>query len=515
MPLRIRLLLLLFIGNGIGRLCSAFVHSPHSPLSSWHGRRKYVSRSSSALLFAAVGGSDLANSLPEEISAMKVREIKAELKSCGIGTEDVFEKEALVERLAKVRRGEIQAASDVECGTDESECGPRPSGAAQNNENNGANGATSTSSTASTPVVDVPLVFYSLESFRTVDATNAAQSVYVRPSPGQFACIEAEYNCQTLTLLVDTACSGLVLRPSSVSRLKIQTFKNTFGRMAAAGGNANTAVAQLESLKIGEMTTGAMPAAVQDIGALPNGIDGIIGLAVLNQYATVDMSFQTGRLQLYRRHMNPSIEGMVEIARTKMNESRLKIFTVRVLVDGRGPVTMLVDTGAASSILNWRGLDQMGLARTSPEISPTPNDIGAIGADNVVLRLTHRYVMRKGFNLVSDGEKGGLPGVGLKSTVNIDIGDIPVLESLANENVGGILGADLLMQSDVVRLNFRGPVEGQLKLFGAAANVVALETELEEADPTTHFPGEANDSGTSNERGSSAPRRKKKKIRSD
>ena len=512
MPLRIRLLLLLFIGKGIGRLCSAFVHSPHPPLC-----RKYVSRSSSALLFAAVGGSDLANSLPEEISAMAVRDIKAELKSCGIGTEDVFEKEALVERLAKVRRGEIQAASDVECGTDENECGPRPSGAAQNNENNGANGATSTSSTASTPVVDVPLVFYSLESFRTVDATNAAQSVYVRPSPGQFACIEAElpYNCQTLTLLVDTACSGLVLRPSSVSRLKIQTFKNTFGRMAAAGGNANTAVAQLESLKIGEMTTGAMPAAVQDIGALPNGIDGIIGLAVLNQYATVDMSFQTGRLQLYRRHMNPSIEGMVEIARTKMNESRLKIFTVRVLVDGRGPVTMLVDTGAASSILNWRGLDQMGLARTSPEISPTPNDIGAIGADNVVLRLTHRYVMRKGFNLVSDGEKGGLPGVGLKSTVNIDIGDIPVLESLANENVGGILGADLLMQSDVVRLNFRGPVEGQLKLFGAAASVAALETELEEADPTTHFPGEANDSGTSNERGSSAPRRKKKKIRSD
>ena len=478
MPRRIRplLLLLFIIGNDIGRLCSAFVHSPHPPLSTAY---KYVSRSSSsALLFGAVGGSDLAN----QISVMKVRDIKAELKSCGIGTEDVFEKEALVERLVKVRRGEIQAASDVERGTDENEC--------QNNENNGA---TSTSSTASTPVVDVPLVFYSLlESFRAVDATNAAQSIYVRPSPGQFACIEAllPYNCQTLTLLVDTACSGLVLRPSTVSRLKIQTFKNTFGRMAAAGGNANTAVAQLESLKIGEMTTGAMPAAVQDIGALPSGIDGIVGLAVLNQYATVDMSFQTGRLQLYRRHMNPTIEGMVEVARTKMNESRLKIYTARVMLDGRGPVTMLVDTGAASSILNWRGLDQMGLARTSSEISPTPTDIGVIGADNAAFRLTHRYVMREGFNLVDDTNKGGLPGVELGSTVNIDIGDIPVLESLANENVGGILGADLLMQSDVVRLHFRGPVEGQLKLFGAAANVVALETDLEEADPTaTHFSG--------------------------
>ncbi len=374
----------------------------------------------------------------------------------------------------------------------------------------------STSSTASTPVVDVPLVFYSLESFRAVDATNAAQSIYVRPSPGQFACIKAElpYNCETLTLLVDTACSGLVLRPSSVSRLKIQTFKNTFGRMAAAGGNTKTGVAQLESLKIGEMTTGAMPAAVQDIGALPSGIDGIIGLALLNQYATVDMSFQTGRLQLYRRHMNPTIEGMVEVARTKMNESRLKIYTARVILDGRGPVTMLVDTGAASSILNWRGLGQMGLERTSSEISPTPTDIGAIGADNNALRLTHRYVMRKGFNLANEGR---LPGVRLGSTVNIDIGDIPVLESLANENVGGILGSDLLMQSDVVRLHFRGPVEGQLKLFGAATNVGTLETEMEEADPQAHyFSGEANDGGAaSNEQGSSSQRRKKKKIRSD
>ena len=126
----------------------------------------------------------------------------------------------------------------------------------------------------------MPLEFFSLENFRSVDAANTGQSIYVRPSPGQFACIRAElpYNRKTLTLLVDTACSGVVLSPSSVSRLKIPTFRNTFGSMAAAGGNvANTGVAQLESLKVGAITTGAMPAAVQDIGALPSGIDGIIG----------------------------------------------------------------------------------------------------------------------------------------------------------------------------------------------------------------------------------------------
>ena len=503
-----RVLLFSFLGN----LCLAFV--PPQLLGATmpaHAPRNYQSASSSSSLFA-VKGTKAAQSLLDEISAMKVREIKAELRSYGIGSEDVFEKKDLVDRLLKVRRGEIHAAGSMDCSVDGS-CAPRrPNGASQQqNNNNGAN--------AATPGADVPLEFFSLENFRSVDASNTGQSIYVRPSPGQFACIQAElpYNCKTLTLLVDTACSGGVLSPSSVSRLKIQTFKNTFGSMAAAGGNvANTAVAQLESLKVGAITSGAMPAAVQDIGALPSGIDGIIGLTFLNQYATVDMSFDKGRLQLYRRHMNPATPGLVELAKTKMKETRLKIYTAQVMLDGRGPVTMLVDTGAASSILNWRGLGQMGLNRNSPEISRTPSDIGAIGADNVALRLTHRFVLREGFNLV-DEENGRLPGVRLGSDsafVNLDIGDIPVLESLANENVGGILGADLLMQSDLVRLNFRGPVEGQLKLYGAVADGVENSSELKnEAKPSAS----ASSSSSADIDGDTTVRRrpKKKKVRFD
>ena len=38
--------------------------------------------------------------------------------------------------------------------------------------------------------------------------------------------------------------------------------------------------------------------------------------------------------------------------------------------------------------------------------------------------------------------------------VNIDIGDLPVLEQLKSENVNGILGNDLLMRCDVLHLNF-------------------------------------------------------------
>lgn len=507
------MLLLSFLGSG--SLCLAF--APTQPCTGTtlpsHALHNYHAASSSSLF--AADGTETAQSLLDEISAMKVREIKAELRSYGIGSEDVFEKRDLVDRLLRVRRGEIRAAGVVDCSADGGSAPRRPNGASQQqqqqqNNNNGVN--------AATPGADVPLEFFSLENFRSVDASNTGQSIYVRPSPGQFACIQAElpYNGKTLTLLVDTACSGVVLSPSSVSRLKIQTFRNTFGSMAAAGGNvANTAVAQLESLKIGTIITGAMPAAVQDIGALPSGIDGIIGLTFLNQYATVDMSFDKGRLQLYRRHMNPATPGLVELAKTKMKKTRLKIYTAQVMLDGRGPVTMLVDTGAASSILNWRGLGQMGLDRASPEISTTPTDIGAIGADNVALRLTHRYVLREGFDLVDD-ENGHLPGVRLGGDcafVNLDIGDIPVLESLASENVGGILGADLLMQIDLVRINFRGPVEGQLKLFGTAPDVKKDSELKEEASPSAS----ASSSSSADVNGDTTVKRrpKKKKVRSD
>jgi len=44
--------------------------------------------------------------------------------------------------------------------------------------------------------------------------------------------------------------------------------------------------------------------------------------------------------------------------------------------------------------------------------------------------------------------------------INIDIGDLPVLEALKGDGVGGILGADLLMMCDLVRfsgMNKRSP----------------------------------------------------------
>lgn len=113
----------------------------------------------------------------------------------------------------------------------------------------------------------------------------------------------------------------------------------------------------------------------------------------------------------------------------------------------------------------------MGLSKTSsPQIERNRDAIGAMGADNMALELTHRYVLNRRWNLVGNGIASGssgsyLPGMSLRGTefsagINVDIGDLPVLEALREEGVGGILGADLLMMCDVVRfrgLNGRSP----------------------------------------------------------
>ena len=82
-----------------------------------------------------------------------------------------------------------------------------------------------------------------------------------------------------------------------------------------------------------------------------------------------------------------------------------------------------------------------------------------MGADNNAMALTHRFVAQRWFQLCAvTGSPIGLSNEGLDlkemGPVNIDIGDLPVLEQLKGEHVNEILGNDLLMRCDLLRLTF-------------------------------------------------------------
>ncbi len=419
--------------------------------------------------------------LLESLRSLRVKEIKSELDARGISTRDAFEKEELVQRLymAKV------SASDGNNSTMKKK--KKKKRRQYDGDNDGIN-ETIENDTITDDIkhdvsampqstqdnIFIPFQYFSLEASKSVAAANS-QDIYIRPSEGKYAAIKVTFqqtqssSSASLNLLVDTACSGLVISPNSVQRVNRECpgmfqMQSVGATMTTAGGSQGAGVAKWDTstnMIVGGVVVspanGSMSnlAAVQDIGALPSGLDGIIGLSFLNQFTTVDFDFANGRLCLYKKDEDPALpsnKGQLSIvAQGRLALTRLGIYTTQTSLGGRGPVSMLVDTGAASTFLNWNGVSQLNLSRESPLVNPIAASIGAMGADNMALQLTHRFVLKR-WNLSTENSysPAGLPCL---DGVNIDIGELPVLEQLKGDGVGGILGADLLMMCDVVRFS--------------------------------------------------------------
>jgi len=143
--------------------------------------------------------------LVEEIRSMRIREIKQELKERRISTDDVFEKEELVQRL-------VDARSSRGKNTDEME---------SKNKN----------SISNNNVITTPLLLTSLTE-RRVAAVNMDGGITIEPNQQSYPCIQIQVkninngNAFPLTLLLDTACSGFVLRPEIVSNTIFQNYRH-------------------------------------------------------------------------------------------------------------------------------------------------------------------------------------------------------------------------------------------------------------------------------------------------
>lgn len=261
--------------------------------------------------------------------------------------------------------------------------------------------------------------------------------------------------------------------------------------MTAAGGNTDVGgVANIRDPFFTEdgstkITSSVGLAAVQDIGALPSALDGIIGLSFLNQYQCVDFNFENSELVLYRTNPAPidfqnndnnnSSNKMKIVAEGAIKTCRIGVYTVECTLDGRGPINFLLDTGAGSTILNWQGVKDLNMDPNHPLIMRNSESIGAMGADNAALALTHRFVLKRRINFVMNDNQTinnlGLLGLELddnsnvNSNVNIDIGNLPVLEALKADKVGGILGSDVLMRCDVLRLDMTNHSKKKVQMW--------------------------------------------------
>ena len=409
------------------------------------------------------------------ITQMKVREIKNELDQAGISTSDCFEKDDLIQRLYKYK---LENKDESKSKKSQSNVDSEPSTTSskeRNNYNNSNNSNNNSNNDTST--IRVPMDFHSL----TTKSIKSNSNLFIRPSPGKFPSITVTLPTKgnkQLNLLVDTACSGVILRPKVSRELKLPNI-NTGVTMTAAGGSVGaTDVCRLDSLQLSDARKTTLTDFIvvgQDIGALPPILDGIIGLSFLERFTSVSFDFESGQLILKENsksiseYLNPMEYDVM--AETLLQRSRLGIYVAPITLDGRGPVKMIVDTGAASTFLNWKGVSDMNMDRNHPLVSYNREAIGVMGADNNALALTHRFSLKRRMNFDSSASGGtiGMFNSGLDITefqqrngdnadssnqeMNIDIGDLPVLEAMKSEDVGGILGSDLLMRCDVVHFD--------------------------------------------------------------
>ena len=352
----------------------------------------------------------------DEIRRMRVKEIKAELTEMRISTADVFEKEELVKRLYDA----LQASP-----------GP-PKG----------------------PVncIEGDLLFTSMETGRSITALNQ-ENIRIEGVGETYPTIQIRVEERfDLTLLLDTACSGFVLRPSIVPKYNLKTFDTQATMTGAAGNVAFARLAQVGCFTFAGEKFGTMPAAIQEIGALPSSLDGIIGLSFLQQFACTEFDVQQGKVRLYKTERQPAIPtDLAVVAEGPMSRTTLGIFTVDVSLDGRGPIKMLVDTGATSSFLSWQGVSELGLSKST--VQPLSNRIGALGSDNIAMQLTHTLPVDQSVTFGRSQVGGGIAPINL----SIDIGDIAILETqLKADRVVGILGMDLFLQCSRFRMSFVG-----------------------------------------------------------
>ena len=406
--------------------CAAF----HSPFIIGIHHRKVLLKQP---IRSSKSDSSWQTALMEEIKAMRVREIKVELSGLGISSNDAFEKEELVRRLFNARKYQAESIGKS------SQVPPPPD------------------------AIRGPLFFTKMTMGHTIHAFNQANlriDSVGQPYPTIRIDIPQSTNPSfSLTLLLDTACSGLVLRPSTVKKYNLPTYDSPVTMTGAGGTSQANGLTQLNRFTFGGKSFGPMPAALQDISGLPAPLDGIIGLSWLSQFACVEIDFQNGELTLFKLDKKPPIPNNLEVvAEAEMTMASLGIWCIDVTLDGRGPVKMLVDTGAASSFLSWEGVNDLGLSRVSELVVPLRERLGAMGSDNIAMELTHRVTIENNLNL---GVRPRLTGMLIGSRkILVDVGNIAVLDMLRKQGdqINGILGIDAFSMCSMVRMTCQGPV---------------------------------------------------------
>jgi hypothetical protein len=123
-----------------------------------------------------------------------------------------------------------------------------------------------------------------------------------------------------------------VLRPEVVQQYNLPKLKTPVTMTATGGTSTGTGLTQLQRFFVGNQSFGPLPAAVQDIGALPKSLDGILGLSFLQQFEAFELDFVAGQVKFYQHTPPPPTRKTTAAKATMRRIGSFGIYAVPVPV---------------------------------------------------------------------------------------------------------------------------------------------------------------------------------------
>jgi len=223
--------------------------------------------------------------------------------------------------------------------------------------------------------------------------------------------------------VVDTAASGSAVFPALRERLALKGAEQGRSQVHGASGVQSFELFPLQSLSLDGRRRDRLVAVGLNGIANDNVTGGIVGADLLSHYVA-EFDFPAGQLRLH----DPGTELAGNWGSVPFTLNRTRFVVLQGRLDGR-PVTMILDTGARRTIVNWAAAEQAGVTKESDGFRPAESVGGA---------TEHRTpALLRDFRSLSAGELdlGGQA---------ITIAELPVFAQLGINGPAMILGLDRL-----------------------------------------------------------------------
>jgi predicted aspartyl protease len=166
--------------------------------------------------------------------------------------------------------------------------------------------------------------------------------------------------------LIDTGASTTLLSAELVATFKLPGRSVPSDRLASAVAGKECAsmkatLHELPLLSLGTLEIRGVNGLRFETGAVPDGLSGVMGMDILHQF---DLTLKPKAKTL--EFAVPSPLPAVSAAKAIPLQKKLGVFLAKLTLNGRGPFTMLLDTGADSTFISGAIAQRLNLNNRQP-----------------------------------------------------------------------------------------------------------------------------------------------------